>query len=104
MAGCDFGFSCSCELIVSSKDPLDPKSTISPDELAEAIMTRLEGMTFTVAGTGTHRIVEANVYRVAPTLSSIRRALGQPTPWIGRDGSRKKAQRRKTVRRGKPKR
>jgi hypothetical protein len=77
------GYSCSCEVIVSSPSPLDPKNTVSPEAIARALEEQLRGLRgFRVAGSKeTHSVVEAHVYRVAPTLTAIRAALGQPTPW-----------------------
>ncbi len=94
MAGCDFGYSMSVELIVGSRDPFDPESTVRPDDLARAVQRALEGLRIRVPGERPHRILEANVCRVAPSISSILRAHGHPTPWVGPSG------RHKTVRSG----
>lgn len=87
MAGCDFGYSMSVELIVGSRDPFDPESTLRPDDLARAVQRALEGLRIRVPGERRpHRILEASVCRVAPSFSSLLRAHGHPTPWVGPSG------------------
>lgn len=80
------GYSCSAEIIVSSPSPLDAKNVLSPEDVAKALEEQLRGLKgFRVrGGTSTHAVVEAHVYRVAPTLTAIRAAMGQPTPWAER--------------------
>lgn len=90
------GYSCSAEVIVSSPSPLDPKNTVSPEAIAHALEEQLRGLKgFRVPGSeGTHAVMEVHVYRVAPTLTAIRAAMGQPTPWAKR-GATKGARARK---------
>lgn len=93
-------YSCSAEIMVSSPSPLDPKNTVSPEAIARALEKELLGLRgFRVAGgRGTHAVVEVHVYRIAPTLTAIRNALGQPTPWATKRAA-KTAVKRKTTRR-----
>lgn len=90
------GYSCSAEIMVSSPSPLDPKNTMSPEAVARALEEQLRGLRgFRIpGGTGTHAVVEVHVYRVAPTLTSIRAALGAPTPWTRKKKAGKPAKRR----------
>jgi hypothetical protein len=90
------GYSCSAEVIVSSPSPLDPKNTVSPELIARALEKELRGLRgFRIPGSpGTHAVVEVHVYRVAPTLTSIRAALGAPTPWTRGKKAGKSSKRR----------
>ncbi len=91
MAGCHAGYAVSAEFIVSSQDPLDPKLSLMLPAFVRALEAAFMRTTFTVAGdTGRHRIVEAHVYRVAPSLTSIRSALGMSSPWVGGGARAKK--------------
>jgi hypothetical protein len=85
MPGDLIGWSCSCEIILTSSSPLDAKTTIGPEELARALTAALGRVRITAEGSAVpHRVGEVHVYRVAPTLTAIRAALGQPTPWVGK--------------------
>lgn len=82
MPGDVVGWSCSCEVIVGSPSPLDEEA-VSPEEVAKA----LEKAILSVRGArvrgarSTFRVREVHVYRVAPTLTAIRKKLGLKTPW-----------------------
>lgn len=81
MPGCNWGFSVSAEFTVASTDPLDRDHPVRPDELARAIQRQLKG-TICTTSVGDHTINDIHIYRVSPTLASIRRAFGMDTPWI----------------------
>jgi hypothetical protein len=80
MPGDAFGFSCSVEVIVQS-GPFDPESPTNPRELADAIEAALGSLRFTTRSGGEHTVAEVNVYRVAPTYTSLRKQFGLSTPW-----------------------
>jgi hypothetical protein len=91
MPGDIIGWSCSCEIILTSSSPLDPKTMIGPEELARALTAALGRVRITAEGSAVpHRVGEVHVYRVSPTLTAIRAALGQPTPWTKKRRASKK--------------
>jgi len=87
MPGDYIGFSCSIELILRS-DPFDATPT-SPRDLANALETELGRLSFGVRG-DKHRVAEVHVYRIAPTYTAVRKALGLSTPWVKGRGVRKR--------------
>lgn len=89
MPGDFIGFSCSVEIILES-GPFDPKSPTSPRDLANALETELGRVNFAIRGEK-HRVAEVHVYRIAPTYTAVRKALGLSTPWVkARKSVRKK--------------
>jgi hypothetical protein len=87
MPGDALGFSCSVELIVQS-GPFDPKTPTNPRELADAIEAELGKLRFATRSGVKHTVAEVNVYRVAPTYSSLRKQFGLSTPWTDKPHGR----------------
>ncbi len=98
MPGCGYGFSVNMAATVASEDPFDTE-ILRPDELARALERALTNLTIKVAGSADHKITDAHVYQVGATLSSLRRKLGLPTPWVGANGRVKPLAKRKATRR-----
>jgi len=82
MPGDIVGWSCSAEVIVGSPSPLDEEA-VSPEDVAKALERAIAGIRGArVKGSrSTFRVREVHVYRVAPTLTAIRKKLGLSTPW-----------------------
>ncbi len=92
MPGDAFGFSCSVELIVQS-GPFDPKTPTNPRELADAIEAELGRLRFATRGGAKHTVAEVNVYRVAPTYTSLMKQFGLSTPWTNKPHGRARKKR-----------
>lgn len=88
MPGDVIGFSVSVELIVQS-GPFDPKTPTNPRALASSLETELGRLRFAVRG-DEHRVAEVHVYRIAPTYTAVRKALGLSTPWVKGRGTRRR--------------
>ena len=73
--------------------PFDPKTATNPRELADAIEAELGKLRFATRSGAKHTVAEVNVYRVAPTYSSLRKQFGLSTPWAGKPHGRARKKR-----------
>ncbi len=89
MAGCCDGASAGAEITVQSRDPFGT-TCVAPDVLAAALEKAISRLRFKCPDENgemeEHRIAEVHVYRLTPTLSSMRKHFHLETPWVGPDG------------------